>query len=82
MGREVSCQKFLYHCSNVVFIEYMYYAVWGIALPYLGSILKHQGYQVWHTLLLSRMWTKATVKLSTFIANIPMQSIYYDINTT
>ena len=29
---------FLYHCSNVVFIEYMYCAVWGVALPYIAGL--------------------------------------------
>ena len=38
-----------------------------------GSISKHQGYQVMHSMLLSQMLAKATVSLSTYIANIPVQ---------
>ena len=45
----------------------------GVRFAIAGSISKHQGYQVMHSLLLSRMLAKATVNLSTYIANIPVQ---------
>ena len=45
----------------------------GVRFAIAGSISKHQGYQVMHSLLFSHMLAKATVNLPTYIANITVQ---------
>ena len=64
----VDCRE----CTNKL-VHYSKMSCVGVRFAIAGSISKHQGYQVMHSLLLSRMLAKATVNLSTYIANISVQ---------